>query len=87
MLIRTWGTIEKCPGEKAKIQIERGFPQLRLRDWPELRQGEQMWVLQLAHKKLDDPRVYRVYFLVEFERDEPISMPKRFAIYRTQYYL
>ena len=78
-LIRTSGKVEKWQSGEAKIEIER--------NWLELRWDEQNLVLQLAHKKLDNPRVYRLHFLVEFEREELISMPKYLAICRTQYYL
>lgn len=78
-LIRTSGKVEKCQGGKAKIEMDYY--------WPELRWDEQNMVLQLAHKELDNPRVYRLHFLVEFEREELISMPKYFALCGTQYYL
>jgi hypothetical protein len=79
MLIRTWGKVERYRGGKAKIEIDCF--------WPELRQDERNLVLQLAHKQLDNPRVYRLRFLVEFEREEFSSEPKYFAICGTRYYL
>lgn len=78
MRIRTWGTIKKCDGE-LKVETER--------NWPELRLDERNLIWQLAHTELDNPRVSRLHFLVEFERGELISEPKRFAIHRTEYYL
>jgi hypothetical protein len=78
-LIRTSGKIERYQEEEAKIEIDYF--------WPELRQDERNLVLQLAHKQLDNLRVYRLHFLVEFEREELGSEPKYFAICGTRYYL
>jgi hypothetical protein len=78
-LIRTSGKVEKCQGGEAKIEIYCC--------WPDLRQDERNLVFQLAQKELDNPRVYRLHFWVEFEQDELSSEPKSFAISGKQYYL
>jgi hypothetical protein len=78
-LIITSGKVEKYQEGKAKVEIER--------NWPELRWDERNLILQLAQKKLDNPRIFRLHFFVKFEREELSSEPKYFAIWGTQYYL
>jgi hypothetical protein len=78
-IVVTAGKLERCQQGRAKIETEC--------NWPELRWDERNLISQLAQEKLHNPRIFRLYFFVKFERQEFSSEPTYFSIWGTQYYL